>query len=412
MEFQEYLTRYASLIVRHGLNVQRGQKVNLAGEAAHREFLYLIARECYALGALYVNIDLIEPRLSRLRVESSTEEQMKYVPGFITPKYLEILESGGANLRIVGPEDPDILRGLDPKKINTGRIAGYQAIKPFYDDGIGKSKVHWTVAAAATKGWAKRIFPGEPEDRVEMLLWDQIFKICRVDHQDCLERWKKHNAMLQERARRLTDLRIKTLHFRGPGTDLRVGLSELALFKGGGDVGPHGVEYEPNIPTEECFTTPDWRLTEGRVRATRPFFINGTLIKGLEIEFKQGEIVSFEAAEGLETFREYIGIDPGGKRLGEVALVGIDSPVYQSGLVFEEILFDENAACHIAVGSAYKFCLKGGNTLSSEELSSIGCNESSVHTDMMISSEQVDVEAQTYDGRSVSLISRGQWTKI
>jgi len=312
----------------------------------------------------------------------------------------------------VGPEDPDVLKGLDPSKINAGRMANYHAVKRLYEDGIDKSRVHWTVVAAATPGWSMRVFPHLSPQEAEKKLWENLFSICRVDKPDFLEAWKKHNKLLHERARALSELQIETLHFTGPGTDLLVGLSPRAIFKGGSDTSPRGVDFEPNLPTEECFTTPDWRKTTGTVTATRPFFINGTLIKGLWLRFERGEIAEFRAESGEATFREYISSDEGGKRLGEVALVGIDSPVYRSGLVFEEILLDENAACHIAVGSAYKFCLKDSADLSKEALDEIGCNESSVHTDMMISSEQVDVVAELRDGSSSTLIRKGEWTTL
>ena len=202
---------------------------------------------------------------------------------------------------------------------------------------------------------------------------------------------------------------IEKLHFTGPGTDLEVVLSEKARFKGGCDVGPHGVEFEPNIPTEEVFTTPDCRQTQGHVRTTRPFLINGKMIRDLELKFADGQIVDFSASDGEDTFGEYINSDEGSKSLGEVALVGIDSPVYRSGLVFEEILYDENAACHIAIGSAYKFCIDGGEAMSADQLAEVGCNVSTVHTDMMISSEEVDVTAHTRSGGSEALLRQGRW---
>jgi aminopeptidase len=409
MSFEKNLANYVKLIVTHGLNVQKGQIVNIAAEAIHRELCWKVAQEAYRVGASFVNIDLIEPRLQRLRALSSTEKEMNYVPAFVQPKYNELVSSQAASLRIIGLEYPELLSDLDPRKLNLARIAQYKAMEDFYKEGISKSKLHWTIAAAATEGWAQRIFQDKEPAEAKKLLWEQIFAITRSNRDDVLEVWAEHNRTLQLRARRLTDLGIKSLRFEGPGTDLQVGLSSRAIFKGGGDVGPYGVEYEPNIPTEECFTTPDYRATSGKVRATRPFLINGKLIKGLELEFREGEIVFFKAAEGTETFKEYIASDKGASRLGEVALVGIDSPVYQSGLIFEEILFDENAACHIAVGSAYKFCLAEGDKLTAAELESVGCNESTVHTDMMISSQEVDVTAETYGGSLVKLIEKGAW---
>ncbi len=403
--------KYAELLTEIGLNVRPGQLVNISAEAVHRDLAVEIAEASYRRGAKYVNLDLGDPRLARARLINSASEHLTFVPRYITEKYCELVDERAANLKLVGSEEPDILSDLDPKAINTARIAQYQAMKRFYEEGIFKSKVHWTVAAAASPKWAQKIFPDLGAAEAEARLWQSIFKICRVDREDCIGLWHEHHKTLQARASRLTGLKIKTLRFTGPGTDLTVGLSPHAIFKGGGDVGPYGVEYEPNIPTEEVFTTPDWRKTSGRVRATRPFFINGKLIEGLNLRFENGEVAEYSAQAGAAAFAEYIGSDPGGKRLGEVALVGIDSPVFQSGLVFQEILFDENAACHIAVGSAYKFCLDSGETLSKDELDSIGCNESTVHTDMMISSEEVDVAAETYGGEQIDLIKRGAWVR-
>lgn len=409
MSFQEKLANYARLVVRHGMNVQQGQVVSIKGEIIHRDFLYEIARESYLAGAKYVQLDFLEPRLTRLRHEVSSVEDLKYVPKYVTARFDELLEEAAATASVVGQEDPDFLADCDPVRVNTSRMAGYQAAKRFYEEGIGKSKVHWTVVAAATPAWAKRVFPDLPSDQALNRLWEELFRICRVDQPNFLEAWHEHNERLHRRADHLSKLGIRTLHFSGPETNLTVGLSDRARFKGGTDVGPHGVPFEPNLPTEECFTTPDWRVTEGVAQATRPFYLNGKLIEELVMRFEKGEIVEFSAKSGEAVFREYISSDPGAKRLGEVALVGIDSPIYQSGLVFQDTLLDENAACHIAIGSAYKFCLEGGDDLSKEELEAIGCNESSVHSDIMISSDRVNVTAKTTTGDEVTLIESGRW---
>jgi len=401
--------RYADLLVRFGLNVMPGQVVNISAESCNRDFAIEVSEAAYKAGAKFVNLDLIDQRILKTRILFSNENDLSYVPTFLSVKYKSLVDDASANLKIIGSEDPEILSDLDPKRLNAVRLNQHIAIKYFYDEGIGKSKVHWTVAAAATEGWAKRLFPSDSAEVGCLKLWNSIFEICRVNDDDYLEHWKKHDLSLHLRAEKLNKLKIKTIYFSGPGTDLQIGLSEIALFKGGSDVGPRGVNFEPNVPTEEVFTTPDYRKTEGYVTTTRPFLVNGRLIKGLRLEFKNGTISSFSSEEGEETFREYISSDEGAKRLGEVALVGIDSPVYKSGIVFEEILFDENAACHIAIGSAYKFCLKDGANLKSEELEIIGCNESTVHTDMMISSESVNVSALTYDGNKIVLIENGMW---
>lgn len=407
--FEDRLDNYARLIVEHGLNVQQGQVVNITAEAIHRDFVLQIVNRAYERGARFVDLNLVDARAGRVRLLRSQEADLAHVPSYLGERAREAVDGHGANLRILGSEDPDILSDLEPRRVNQVRLATYKALKYFYDEGIGKSKVHWTVAAAATPAWGRKVFPALDGDEACARLWDAILSACRCDRSDCLEVWAQHDAQLHERARRLTDLGIRELHFTGGGTDLVVGLSNKARFAGGTDLSPRKVPFEPNLPTEEVFTTPDARETHGVVRATRPFLINGKLIEGLVLRFEAGEIVHFEAQSGAETFKEYISSDAGAKRLGEVALVGIDSPIYQSGLVFQEILFDENAACHIAVGSAYKMCLQGGTEMTADELAAVGCNESSVHTDMMISSEEVDVVARTHGGAEVPLIRNGEW---
>lgn len=409
MDFEEKLKTYGQLLVEHGLNVQPGQVVNIGAEVCHRDIVVAIAEAAYKRGAKYVDVDLADPRVGLARLRNSSDEYLSFVPEYLTKRYTDLVDQRAANLRLIGSEWPQLLANEDPKRVNRVRLAARKAADYFYDEGIGKSRVHWTVAAAATPAWARKLFPELDDDKATRALWDEIFKICRADKEDCLELWRVHNDRLHERAARLTQLGIDCLHFQGEGTDLKVGLSDKAVFKGGSDESPLGVHFEPNIPTEELFTTPDYRRTHGRVRATRPFLINGKLIEGLNLVFEGGVITEFTCDSGAETFEAYVDSDPGGRRLGEVALVGIDSPVYQSGKVFEEILFDENAACHIAVGSAYKFCLAGGEDMNDDELAALGCNESSVHTDMMISSEAVDVDAVKRDGKTERLIERGEW---
>jgi aminopeptidase len=410
MDFQKKLETYAELLVCHGLNVQPGQVVNITAEIIHREVVEKIVKAAYRRGAKYVNVDFVDPKLAKLRIqESQSENFLQYVPRYVPVKYDSFVDEGACVLRLTGSEFPDILADLPANKVNEVQKYFRQSIKKYYSEGVGKSKLQWTVAAAATPKWAKKIFPELDEQKAYEALWDAIFTICRADKENCLELWKKHNQMLKDRAQKLTDLKIEELHFTGPGTDLKVYLSPKAKFKGGGDSTPQGYDFEANIPTEECFTTPDYRKTEGRVRITRPVLVNGEFVKDLELTFSQGVITHFQASLGQEQFGAYINNDEGANRLGEVSLVGIDSPIYQSKRVFQEILFDENAACHIAVGMAYRFCIDGGTTMTEDELKTLGVNDSSVHTDFMISSEEVSVRAKTYDGKELQLLEKGKW---
>ena len=409
MNVEESVVRYAELIVVHGLNVQPDQLVNIACEAAHRDFAVLVVEQCYQHGAKHVNLELTDPRMLKVRIENASEESLEYVSPSVTLQYDEIVDTQGANLKIIGMEDPDVYGDVDPSKLNRVQQCRMLAVKRFRDEGIMKNAVHWCVAAASTPKWGKQIFPELDDAAAGAKLWEEILKICRADKDDCLELWKTHNAALQKRAKILTDLNIQRLRFTGPGTDLEVGLSKQAVFMGGQSESGRGVPFEPNLPTEEVFTTPDYRVTKGRAKVTRPFMIYGRMVRDLVLEFNDGAITHFEASEGADIFEEYIGTDEGANRLGEVALVGVDSPIFESGLVFNEILFDENAACHIAVGKAYRFCLEDGDSLSDDDAAAIGCNDSVVHTDIMISSEEVSVTAVTFDGSEVSIIEYGVW---
>jgi len=410
LSFDAKLDLYAELLVVHGLNVQPGQVVNVTGEIIHRDIIQKVVKAAYKRGAKLVNVDFIDPLIVRLRIqESKQDEYLQHVPGYIPKKFEDFVEEGACVLRFTGSEEPDSLADLPAQKINDLQNCYRQSLKKYYAEGVGKSKIQWTVAAAATPKWAKKVFPELDGGKATAALWDSIFHICRIDLPDFLQAAKQHRDTLQERARKLTGIKIRELHFVGPDTDLKVFLSPKALFKGGGDTTPKGVAFEANVPTEECFTTPDYRLTEGKVRVTRPVFVNGESVKDLQLEFKKGEIVNFKATQGQDNFAAYIANDPGAKRLGEVALVGIDSPIFQSKRIFEEILFDENAACHIAVGFAYRFCLANGAELSPAELEVLGCNDSHVHTDFMISNEHVDVFAKTYLDQEIQLIKKGQW---
>lgn len=407
--FNELLDRYADLLVSYALNVQPGQPLFIHGEIIHRDLAVRMAKIAYQRGAKFVQIDLQPPELLKTRIELSDPKNLDVVPHNLADRYLEAVDEEAATFRFQGSEDPNLLSQLDPKKLNQVQLNFRKAIKRYYDEGVGRSKVAWSIGAHATPKWGKRLFPELDEKAAEEKLWAAIFKICRVDQPNYIESWKAHNSKLKERASKLDQLKIATLHFTGPGTDLKVGLSPLYQFRGGGDVSSRGVVFEPNIPTEECFTTPDWRKTEGRARVTRPFMVNGILVKDLEIVFRNGELVEAHAKAGEAAFKEYISSDAGAKRLGEVALVGIDSPVYKSGIVFQEILYDENAACHIAVGFAYAFCLKGGEKFSDKEKEDVGCNISHCHVDMMISDDKVNVDAIDSQGKVTRLITNGSW---
>ncbi len=404
------LERYAQLIVTRGCNVQPGQLFQIGADVESADFAVLVVEAAYEAGAAFVNVDLSDDRMQRARITSSqNEEFLDHVPAHVPVRFDELIDTNGAVARIIGPSDPNTLSGLSAEKMNRVRMAGHHAAKRFYSEGIGMSAVQWCVAAAATTGWAESIMDGLQGPEARQCLWQELLQIVRADREDVFECWNSHVQHLQERSTRLNELELSSLQFTGPGTDLVVGLSDLSRFSGGGAQCKRSVEFIPNLPTEEVFTTPDWRKTEGVARVTRPFVVNGELIKDLRMTFSKGELVDFDAAMGADTFKAYVDSDAGARRLGEVALVGTDSPIFQNGRVFKEILLDENAACHIAVGNAYKSCIEGGEKLSEEKLAEIGCNTSSAHTDMMISDESVQVIGRSRNGSEHEVIRDGAW---
>lgn len=403
------LQRYADLVVRHGMNVQPGQEVVVAGELCHAPLMRQVMREAYRAGAKVVSLELIDPEAELLHVEEAPPEGLSFVPRHVAELRNELVESQGAVVRFDGMANPDLFGAADPLRVNSVMTARRKARDLFYEEGIHRWKVQWCVAAAATPGWGQKVFPSLPPQDAEAALWESLFKLFRVEQDDYLERWEQHDRALHRRAEALNGLDIEELHFRGPGTDLRVRLSPRAIFGGGSKLSARGCPFTANLPTEEVFTTPDWRGTNGVATVTRPVMVNQTLVRGLVMTFRNGEIVDFRAETGEAAFRSLIETDAGARRLGEVALVGIDSPVYQSRLVFQEILLDENACCHVAVGSAYKNKLRESEALSKSELEELGCNESSVHVDFMISSNTTDVTAKGRNGSTTALLEQGSW---
>lgn len=405
----ELMHRYANLIVRQGMNVQSGQVVNVSGEIVHIQLMRMIVDAAYAAGALYVSLEVIDPFVRRAQLLKASDAGLDFVPNHFGARLNELVELHGCQVRVVGMEDPKIYSDIAPEKISRVLKREREARALFYENGINKSHVQWCVVAGVTPAWALDVFPELSEDEAVNSLWDSLFRLCRVDQPNYLELWQKHSETLHRRCHFLDGLAIKQLRFSGGGTDLTVQLSDLATFGGGSKPSVDGHDFTANLPTEEVFTTPDWRGTNGIARVTRPVRVNGVNVEGLVLKFEAGIITSFEASSGASSFQALIDTDEGAKRLGEVALVGIDSPVYQAQRVFQEILLDENACCHVAVGSAYKSRLRGGADMTPEDLAKVGWNDSAVHTDFMISSEDVDVTATSFDGRVTPLIVKGRF---
>lgn len=406
--FEKSLRRYAELLITRGVGLLKGQLLIITGESVHESFAKILAEVAYAHGAKYVEWALINPWLRKLHLASVGVTDYGYVPPHAAMLLNQLVDCGGAVLSLRGPEQPELFENFDPNKVQAMNQGRRKALNPFYSKGIDGG-VHWCIGCVATPGWAERVFPKLKGKKAESRLWKAIFQITGADREDCLEQWDELDRTLHARTAKLDALSIKTLIFEGNGTKLQVGLSCKAKWLGGSLASglKKGRRTSPNVPSVEVFTTPDLRRTEGVLKATKPVWINGTLVEGLVVHFKKGKVVKFSARKGRKAFAAMLAVDKGAKFLGEIAIVGIDSPIYKSGLLFEETLYDENCACHAAFGNAYLRAIAG--RLSKNALAKLGVNSSAVHHDVMLSDKNTDVTAITYSGKQVALIRKGRW---
>lgn len=407
-----FLEKYANVILT-SLNLQEEQNLLIRTEPVHWKFASIIAAEAYKRGARYVRVDSNEKEnllLYKARIEHSNEKYLDYVPAFRTETHRLMVEENWALIALAGTEDPDILSALNPdRNTKTGKAIA-EAKKPFME-AVQNNRIQWIVVFAPTEKLAGKILNRPPSSEAIEKLWKVLTPILHLDEEDPSGAWVNSGKILKRRASVLNDLKLKEVCFKGPGTDLKMGLSQKAIWEGGSSVSANGIEFSPNIPTEEVFTAPDFRETEGRVIITRPVLVPaiGKIIEGAWLEFSKGKLTDYGADKGKDTLDQYLAIDPAAAYLGEIALVDSNSPIFKSGKTFYNILFDENASCHIALGSAYPVCYEGGSRMGKEELMANGINVSNLHTDFMIGSPDVDVTGKTWDGRNIDIIIEGRF---
>jgi len=388
----ERLERYAELVVRVGANVQPGQEVFLYANVAHRDLARALTRQAYRAGAAYVSVHYTDTHIRRAMIEFGPDEALTYAPEW--QKTLISSCRGNALIGTTGDPEPELLADLDGERV--GRAVP-QEIMQIQRGLMSEKAINWCGIGAPNEGWAQQVF-GEPD--VERL-WEKVAFCMRLDEPDPVAAWREHLARLQERTDALNELGADALHYRGPGTDLKVGLLPNARWMSGGSDTANGIFYVANMPTEEVFTSPDARRTEGTVRSTLPLLLFGQIVRGLELTFEDGRAVGVEAESGADLVRSHFATIENADRLGEAALVTNESRVGQSGTLFYDTLFDENATCHIAYGAGLPFVVDGDP--------GEGLNEANIHVDFMVGGPDLDIDAVLADGRSVPLIRDETW---
>ena len=397
----------ARVAVQAGLGLQKGQELLITAPMDALPLVRRITEHAYQAGASLVTTMYTDDETTLARYRFAPDASFDKAATWLHDGVATAYRSGAARLGITGA-DPSLLAGQDAQKVSRANLAVSKASRPALEL-ITRHEINWSIIAAATPAWAKVMFPGEPDEVALEKLWNAILAASRLDNDDPVAAWKAHSADLKQRAALLNGKRYAALRYTGPGTDFELGLADGHLWMGGGATALNGIDCLPNIPTEEVFTTPHRNRARGTVRSTKPLSYQGTLIEEIAVRFEDGKVVEARAKTGQEVLQRMLDTDEGARRLGEVALVPHSSPISASGLLFSNTLFDENAACHIAMGQAYSTCLEGGDSLSLEQLAERGANSSLIHVDWMMGSGELDIDGVMQNGREEPLMRAGEW---
>ena len=401
------LEKLAEVAVKVGLQLQRDQDLVMTAPLAALPLVRLITQHAYLAGAGLVTTFYSDEETTLARYAHAPDASFDKASGWLYEGMAKAYANGAARLAIAG-DNPLLLASQDPAKVARANKANSMAYKPALEK-ISNFDINWNIVSYPNPSWAKIVFPGVPEEEAVRRLADAIFAASRVDVADPIAAWAEHNANLKKRSGWLNGERFSALHFTGPGTDLTVGLADGHEWHGGASVARNGVTCNPNIPTEEVFTTPHALNVEGHVSSTKPLSHQGTLIDNIQVRFEGGRIVEAKASKGEEVLNKVLDTDEGARRLGEVALVPHSSPISASGILFYNTLFDENASCHIALGQCYSKCFLDGATLSQEQIAAQGGNSSLIHIDWMIGSDKIDIDGIKADGARVPVMRKGEW---
>ena len=407
LTFEQKLQNYARLAVRVGLGVKEGQRVLVQAPVDTAPLARLVVREAYAAGASFVDVRWDDDDVQLARFELAPDGTFDQISEWRVDAELETVGAGGAVIAIRAT-DPNLLAQVDPERVATYQKAWATYRKP-YSMQVMTNRLNWNLISAPIPGWAELMFPDASSEQAVEQQWDAIFAATRADLPDPVGAWQEHLASLKRRRDTLTGKGYAALHFRGGETDLTVGLADDHVWGGGAADTPGGITFTANIPTEEVWTAPHRERVDGVVVSTKPLSYSGVLIDGIRIEFSGGRVVKASARTGEEALLKMIAPDEGSHRLGEVALVPHSSPISRSGLFFYNTLYDENAASHIAIGSAYRFNVRGGVDMTPEQFAAVGGNDSLTHVDWMIGSAEMDVDGITKDGSREAVMRAGEF---
>lgn len=401
------LEEYAELVLKIGVNVQEGQKLFINTPIHAIEFVRIITEKAYKMGIKDVIHSWSDDVLSHTRFKNISMEMLEDFPEWKVRQMEDLSEEGAAFLHIISP-DPELLKDIDPKKVATATKSSSIALKKYREKAMNDENT-WCVLAVPSENWAKKVYPNLEKDMAIEKLWESIFFTSRVEEGKSVENWKNHDINLKKKIEVLNLKKFKTLHYKSKGTDLYVEMSPKQIWKAGASRTKEGIEFSPNIPTEEVFSMPKKEGVNGTLSSTMPLNYGGNLIDNFKLTFKEGKVVEFTAETGYEILKNLLETDDGAKYLGEIALVPVDSPISNTNTLFYNTLFDENASCHFAFGMAYRSCIEGGTKMTEKELEKNGVNDSLIHVDFMIGSKDLSIDGVEEDGTIIPIFRDGNW---
>ncbi len=407
MDLDNNLKKYAELAIKIGVNIQPNQTLLIRTPIECADFVRHAVKCAYECGARNVFVEWSDEECSLARYLYAPDEVFNEFPRWISDQYVDIAKEGGAFLSIHA-QNPDLLKNVDPKRVANYQKASGAALKEWRSYTL-TDKCKWSIVSVPTKAWAQKVFPDVSADEAVNKLWNLIFKCTRVDKEDPIQSWHEHNENLEKRTAFLNEKNFKTLKYKSEKTDLTIGLPEDHIWESGASKDPNNINFNPNIPTEEIFTLPHKYEVNGVVHSSKPLVYGGNVIDDFSLTFKDGKIIDCSASQGEETLKNLIATDEGSHYLGEVALVPYSSPISDTNVVFYNTLYDENASCHLAIGSAYATCIKNGADLPKDEYDKYGINDSLTHVDFMIGTSDLDIVGITHKGENIQIFKNGNW---